>query len=267
LLLWGGLGGAAPRRVYAGDDAPPAASAPPTAPAAPPEAAADAMNAGARAHYDRGLALYADKDYAGALTELRAGYALDPRREFLFAQAQALRLGGDCKAAVPLYQQFLTSGPDDVQVNATHIALGRCAAQMAAAPVPPPAADRPRAPPPPTVTTPARTPPPPWYVDVAGGALLGGAVLGLATGAVFTVSALSERDDADQRSANYAEYMQHWNAARSRERVAIVGFAAGAALTTAAVVRYARVRVRRRMDAWISPDARGGALAGVGGQF
>jgi tetratricopeptide (TPR) repeat protein len=231
------------------------------------------MSADARAHYERGLALYADKDYAGALTELRAGYALEPRREFLFAEAQALRLGGDCKAAVPLYQQFLKSGPDDVQVNATHIALGRCAAQMAAAPAPPPAPDKPRAPAPATagVTTPARTPPPPWYADVAGGALLGGGVLGLATGAVFTLSAMSERDDANQRSATYAEYAQHWNAARSRERVAIIGFGAGAALTTAAIVRYARVRAshrnRNQIDAWITPDARGGALAGVGGQF
>src|SRR5205823_4412560 len=79
----------------------------------------------------------AEKDYGAALAELRAGYALDARREFLFAEAQALRLGGDCKSAVPLYQQFLKSGPEDVQVNATHIALGRCAAQMAAAPAPP----------------------------------------------------------------------------------------------------------------------------------
>ena len=157
-------------------------------------------------------------------------------------------------------------GPDDVQVNATHIALGRCAAQMAAAPVPPPAPDQTRAPAPPTVITPVRSAPAPWYADVAGGALLGGAVLSLATGAVFTVSALSERDDARQRASNLVEYNQHWNAARSRERIAIIGFAAGAALTTAAGVRYVHVRARARLHAWITPDGRG-AIASVGGGF
>jgi tetratricopeptide (TPR) repeat protein len=205
-----------------------------------------AMSQSAREHYDRGLALYGDKDYAGAITELEAGYAIDPRREFLFAEAQALRLNGDCKSAVPLYKKFLDSGPDDVQTNAAHIALGRCAEQMASTPalVAAPAAG--------VVKTPAtavaatmpapHAPPPPWYQDVAGGVLLGGGAAALAIGTAFTFAALSARDDANQSSSTYADYAHHWATARERSHVAIGAFAVGTAFTGAAIYRYLRVR-------------------------
>ncbi|MES1157862.1 MAG: hypothetical protein ABUL67_02060, partial [Haliangium ochraceum] len=64
------------------------------APAAPEPAAATTtpMDPAAKDHYDRGLRLYADRDFASAVGELEIGYGIDPRREFLFAQAQALRL-------------------------------------------------------------------------------------------------------------------------------------------------------------------------------
>jgi tetratricopeptide (TPR) repeat protein len=94
---------------------------------------APAMTGEARAHYDRGLALYAAKDYGAAIQELEAGYALDPRREFLFAEAQAQRLAGDCQRAVPLYQRFLTSEPSPLQASAAQVGLARCAQQMATA--------------------------------------------------------------------------------------------------------------------------------------
>jgi hypothetical protein len=260
-MVWLGLGVAAPGRARADPEATPETMS---------------MGAEARAHYDRGLALYADKDYAAAVRELGDGYALEPRREFLFAQAQALRLSGDCKSAVPLYQRFLATEPDDVQTNATHIALGRCAAQMATAaptPVPPPDAKRAA---PPTITAPAppRPPPPrePWHHDLAGGALLGAGVVGLGTGAVFILAARAARDDANHASPSLPDYQAHWDTARGRAQVAIVAFAAGTALVAAAIVRYVRVRARPplapppRLDAWLAPSARGG-VAGLGGRF
>ena len=108
----------------------------------------------ARAFYERGLRLYADKDYAAAVGEFQAGYAVEPRREFLFAEAQAKRLSGDCAGAVGLYQKFLETQPSPAQVNATQMGLARCAQQMAATPAPaaaplleaqPPVATAPRA--------------------------------------------------------------------------------------------------------------------------
>ena len=89
------------------------------------------MRPEAAALYKRGLERFGGRDYAGALADLEAGYAIDPRREFLFAEGQAKRLAGDCKSAVTLYQRFLATNPSPVQANATQIALGRCAQHLA----------------------------------------------------------------------------------------------------------------------------------------
>ena len=242
------------------------------------------MSDEARAHYERGLALYGEKDYAGAIRELDAGYALDPRREFLFAEAQAHRLNGDCKSAVPLYKKFLETDPDDVQVNAAHIALARCAEQMATAPAPPapstkapPIATSAPVRPPPGVPAPAA----PWYKDTIGGVLLGAGVAALAAGTGFSLAALSARDDANQNAASYPDFTSRWSTAHGRSQIATGAFAAGAALTGVAIYRYwhvrrahARASATPRLDAWAAPvtatstgGAATGAIGGVGGRF
>jgi len=255
--------------------APARAEEPTPATKSPPAAA---MTEEARAHYDRGLELYGEKSYARAIRELDAGYALDPRREFLFAEAQAHRLNGDCKSAVPLYKKFLESEPDDVQVNAAHIALARCAEQMANAPTAPTAA-RPATSPSLATTSTTSAPPRPWYQDVAGGVLLGAGVAALALGTTFTVAALSARDAASQSSTMYPDYASHWATARGRSQIAFGAFAAGAALTGSAIYRYVHVRraqasapASHKLDAWAAPaptaaTASSGFVAGVGGRF
>ncbi len=251
------------------------------------------MSDEARAHYDRGLALYGEKDYAGAIRELDAGYTLDPRREFLFAEAQAHRLNGDCKSAVPLYKKFLDSDPDDVQVNAAHIALARCAEQMATAAPPVPArpaegsspatplgtsTSAPRLP-----SSQAPAPAGPWYRDTLGGALLGAGVAALAVGTGFSFAALSARDDANQTSSTSPDFRSRWSTARDRSYIANGAFVTGAVLGAAAIYRYWRVRrahahapspAAPRLDAWAAPVTAGagggtasGAIAGVGGRF
>jgi tetratricopeptide (TPR) repeat protein len=236
-----------------------------------------AMSEEARAHYERGLELYGAKDYAGAIHELDAGYTLDPRREFLFAEAQAHRLNGDCKSAVPLYKKFLDSDPDDVQVNAAHIALARCAEQMATAPATPPA--RTATSTPITAPTPGlpSAPPSPWYRDTMGGVLLGAGVAALAVGSGLRFAAQAASDDANRTSPTYPDYQSRWSTARSRSQIAFGAFAAGAALTAGAIYRYFHVRRAHapalappRLDAWAAPvtaTASGGAIAGVGGRF
>jgi len=235
------------------------------------------MSDEARAHYERGLELYGEKDYAGAIRELDAGYALDPRREFLFAEAQAHRLAGDCKSAVPLYKKFLATEPDDVQVNAAHIGLGRCAEQMATAPTPPAPATN--APPIGTSLLPppgSPAPAPRWYKDTVGGVLLGAGVATLAVGTGFSLAALSARDDANQNAATLPDYSSRWSTARGRSQIAAGAFVAGAAMTGVAIYRYWHVRRARAsathvFEAWAAPvtvtAAGGGAIAGVGGRF
>ena len=69
------------------------------------------MRPEAAALYKRGLERFGGRDYAGAVADLEAGYAIESRREFLFAEGQAKRLAGDCKGAVTLYQRFLATNP------------------------------------------------------------------------------------------------------------------------------------------------------------
>ena len=84
----------------------------------------------ARALYDRGLAAFAARDLDAAIAAFQSGYAVEARREFLFAEAQAFRLKGDCVRAVALYQQFLATHPPAIQVDATKLGIDRCAQQQ-----------------------------------------------------------------------------------------------------------------------------------------
>ena len=214
------------------------------------------MKPEARALYDRGLALYQSKDYANAIAAFEAGFALEPRREFLFANAQARRLAGDCRGAVPLYQRFLEMAPPPVQASATHIALARCAQQMAAErPAPsPPLAVRAAPPPPP--------PPPPWTHDRWGAALLGAGVVGLAVGGGFLAASFAALPGADA-SAHYADYSPAPARRPSRATtIAVVGLVGGGALAAAGVARYAWVRHERRAHATLTIVPGGLALEG-----
>ena len=151
------------------------------------------MHPAAQALYDRALAAFAARDYPAAVRDTEAGYAIDPRREFLFTEAQAKRLAGDCRGAVVLYQRFLTTAPPQVQVDATHIALSRCAQELAnrspvvvlAPPAPPPPPPRPR--------------PPRWWHDPWGLSLAATGVAGLGIGLGWFIAAAGARDDADRR--------------------------------------------------------------------
>lgn len=216
------------------------------------------MRPDAQLLFDRGLARYAAHDYPGAIADFQAGYALEPRREFLFAEGQARRLAGDCKGAIALYQRFLATGPPAVQVNATQIALGRCAQLLAERPevvvVQP---SRPATPPP---------PPPVWWRDRWGLALTGGGAAALAIGAGFLAGAYAARDDAEDAPV-LETYDARWSRAESRRAIAVGALVVGAGLGAAGITRF--VLVRRRAKAtertaaiWVGPG-----MVGVGGSF
>jgi tetratricopeptide (TPR) repeat protein len=210
------------------------------------------MTPAARALYDRGLSLYQSKDYAAAIKALEEGFALEPRREFLFANAQARRLSGDCRGAVPLYQRFLELAPPAVQASATHIALARCAQQMAA--------ERPVTPPPPT-SPPPPAPTPPWTHDRWGAVLLGAGVVGLGVGGAFLWAA-HEALPVASPDMHWADYHAARATADSRYTIAVVGLVGGGALAAAGVARYAWVRHERRAHATLTIVPGGLALEG-----
>jgi len=199
------------------------------------------MRPEAQALYDRGLQRFGARDYAGATADFEAGYAIEPRPEFLFAGGQSKRLAGDCKGAVALYQRFLSSGPPAVQVNATQIALGRCAQHLAEHPevvvvsTPPP----PPAPPP---------PPPKWWRDPWGLAATGAGVVALGVGVGFWIASDAARDDANI-APDLPAYMNQWSTAAFRRDVGVVSLVAGGALAAAGVARFVQVRRRARAHA------------------
>ncbi len=213
------------------------------------------MHPAAQALYDRALKEFETHDYAAAIRDLEEGFALDPRRELLFAEAQAMRLSGDCRGAVVLYQRFLTTRPPALQVDATQIALARCAQELARKPevvivTPPPA------PPPP------KPAPPRWSHDPWGLALTGTGVAALGIGVGYLVAAASARSDA-ANAPTYAAYQSRWSTAGARLDVAIGALAVGAALTATGVARFLLVRRQARnqiVAVWIGPGVLGGAF-------
>jgi tetratricopeptide (TPR) repeat protein len=200
--------------------------------------------------YELGMVHFRTRSFAEAAKAFEAAYALDPRREVLFALAQATRLSGDCPAAVPLYQRFLATRPPDHQVEATRLALARCEDRPA------PAGTLARPAPPPSVRTTSTTPEPRrWYRDPVAGALAAAGVLSFGAGMGLLVSARAA--DREHREALVYE--------RAEERRSVAGnrqrWAAGVLLSAAVLGLAAGAR------GWWLQYSNGGAGVGVGASF
>jgi hypothetical protein len=208
------------------------------------------MGAEARGHFDQGMALYAARDFRAAARELEAAYALEPRREILFAQAQATRLAEDCPAALPLYQRFLDTQPPAQQIEATRIAVTRCQAAEAAPrspalPAAPVAIARATAPP---VAGPPR---PPFYRDARGNLLVGAGLVAAGVGAALMASAAA-LDRSARGETVLGDYGDVRQSAERRWRIGLGAVVVGAALAVAGAGRYL----------WVSRDG-----AGLGSRF
>jgi len=80
-------------------------------------------------HWNRAKKLFEKKSYEAATIELWAGYAIEPRRAFLFMWGQAERLNGDCDTATVLYKEFLARKPPARQADYTREVLRLCQEQ------------------------------------------------------------------------------------------------------------------------------------------
>jgi tetratricopeptide (TPR) repeat protein len=244
--------------------------------AVPPRARCDArgMRPDARTHYDRGLKLYQRHQYDDAIAELRAGLAIDPQPEILYALGQAERRRGHCDRAVEYYQSCLALVKDPAAVAAVKVQIERCnveqgdakedaeqlpgpdpfapsAPPVPAPPVPaPPAAASPapalQAPAPvppstPTAVAPAPAPLNRWQHDALGLSLVGVGVAAVATGGALFAVAETRLNDA---AGSYQQYADA-RSAPTLQAVGIGGLALGGALVVAGVVRLAVVGARR----------------------
>ncbi len=242
-------------------------AAPPAAGAEPPRT----MRAEARVHYERGLRLYERRQYDDAIVELRAGLAVDPQPEILYALGQAERRRGHCDRAIEYYQSCLALVKDPVAAAAVKVQIERCnveqgdegplqlPAQAAPptptppTPTPPTPAAPPAAEPAPTLQAPAPVPapsmptivapPPPrarWRHDALGLSLIGVGVAAAATGAALFGVAETRLDDAADGYQQYADA----RGAPTLRAVGIGGLALGGVLVVAGVVRLAVVGAR-----------------------
>jgi len=186
---------------------------------------------------ERARQAYEDERFGDAARALEEAYAADPAPELLYARAQALRLSGDCPAALELYDAFLASEPPAEAAADAKANRARCA--EATAEVPPPTVEEPPAPP--DRPSPARR----WYADPWGGALTGAGVAATVTGAVLLANAHARADRA-RDSQDDATYLRELGSAPTISRVGIGVVAAGGALLTAGIVRYAVLAHRGR---------------------
>jgi tetratricopeptide (TPR) repeat protein len=109
-------------------------------------AAAAPAKVDAQRHVDWGNQLYQSGDYAGAIEELKAAWALDPRPDLLYAIGQAARKKGDCAEAVKQYQAYLETNPSAQRRQAAQMQIDRCKEELAAAsPAPAPVSPAPEA--------------------------------------------------------------------------------------------------------------------------
>jgi tetratricopeptide (TPR) repeat protein len=195
----------------------------------------------AKAHMDRGLAEYQAKNYEAAVIEFQAAYAIEPRREILFAWGQAERLRGDCPRALTLYRQFLGLSPPPDEAKRADERIAECertVQQEAAtrngtnANPPPPVASPPQPPPAPTEAL-------PWYRDGLGATLVGLGTVSVATGA--TLLALSQRDIVE---ADFGAFDAAVTRARRQYVGGIAGAIAGGVLIGIGIVRIATASPR-----------------------
>ena len=207
------------------------------------------MTAAAKAELDRGRAKYAAHDYAAAITAYDAGYAIDPHPDFMYAKAQAQRLGGDCRGAITSYNAFLSSSPPQSEADLAKQNIAKCEALLAASspqgPVEPPVTKPAE---PPVETKPAEPPvaPPvvphddgsPWWHDTLGLSLATGSLISFGVSIGFTIQARSESDDLANAN-NLADWLNTHDAWDRDRIVAGVTAGAGAVLAGLAIWRFA----------------------------
>ena len=228
-------------------------------------AAPGRIKAEAKAHLDRGLKLYQSQKYDEAIVELRAGLAIDPQPDLLYALGQAERRNGHCARAIEYYESCLALVKDPSAAAAVRVQIERCRVESAPESRPAPAskseplsepAARPEPPPEPAgpppddaatlkpVEFPPEAPAPalrPWHRDPLAVTALSLGLAGLGVGGALVGVAESQ---ADRAASSYQAF------ADARGAVGlwtggVISLGVGGALVAVAVIRFAVVAVRQ----------------------
>jgi hypothetical protein len=212
----------------------------------------------------RGARAFEAERWDEAALAFAAAYAEDPRPELLWAQAQSLRFGGHCDAALPLYERFLAGDPTTDEAADAHTNIAACRELVVetavVSPTPPePTPLRPpqaSAEPPPPVATriPSTTPTHrdsaprarrPAGRDPWGHGLLWSGMGVAGIGAALLATGHARRDAAAGASTEL-EYHQSFAGAPALGRAGIAMLVTGGSLITAGIVHFAVMGARAR---------------------
>lgn len=254
----------------------------------------------AKAHVARATQAHQDGNFEEARVQLEAAYALDPRPDLLYALGQVHAKLGDCGEATAYFKRFVATQKDRQVAKVVDQAIAACkpatepsvdepsdrsSTDAAAADRPEPdAGSRAAAAGPPASEATARpgpfgggrsapsargAQPTPWYKDKLGdGLVLGGVVAGV-IGLVQYRSALSDLDEAEDRSSTTTQtrYDDLVDSAHGKRTTAIVLVGASGALIAAGVVRFVLVDRNTEIRNVAIAPASGGAVVSYGGSF
>lgn len=156
-----------------------------------------------------------------------------------YAQAEALRLGGRCDEALPLYAEYLDGGPSQAMQARTAQLIRVCEDEVEAEQARRAALEAPD-PPPPVAPPPTETSvdtPPRWYQDPAGDALVALGFSGVVAGGVVLALGVREGDAADD-AGNDRAFGQAIERAETRTLAGGITLGVGAALMVGGIVRW-----------------------------
>jgi tetratricopeptide (TPR) repeat protein len=211
------------------------------------------QNEEAKAAFARAQQMFDAGDYAAAVPELKAAYALEPNPLLLYAWAQAERLSGNCPRAVVLYRRFLDTEPDAQQAGLARANILDCEAEgsteaSAEEPTPDPAPE-----PVPVEVEPTPEPEPQdverpaWYRDWLGGTLVGVGVAGTVSGGVLLALSQSRADEAADAGSE-GRYRDEVEGAERMHTAGWVLVGVGAGAIVGGIIRYAVLAKRPARD-------------------
>lgn len=207
----------------------------------------------------QGLDQYKAGQYEDARRSLTKAYELDRKPETLFALAQAERLAGDCKAAIPHYRKVIELVPDFNVAKLVQQNLSLCGVAE-----PPPTEDTD------ATSDPVQAPPPTTIVrtevrptDKLAVMLFGIGALSIGSAGGLYLAASANRDAAD-KARTLGDHDELFDRSKIQTTASAIAAGIGVTLITVAVVRWARggePSDKPGADVAIVPLSGGGAVS------
>jgi hypothetical protein len=221
----------------------------------------DLENPEAIEYLERAQGHFNDGNYVAAAAELEAAYAIEPSPKLLYAWAQAERYAGNCEKAVPLYEQFIATGPDEEGLRAAAEKISECDEAETKEPGPKSTKSETKEDADPSIK--------PAYRDWLGATFVG---LGVATGVAGGVLlGIGRREVVTSPGApSEDDYFDEVAAGRNKYTAGIALASVGGAFILAGIIRYsvlaAKNRKQRKAQTSLLAPPRGLGL-GLGVRF